>query len=270
MSTLLETSVRNSDYQPRLPAGASVKLIGLGGVGAIVARYGAMFLGSLSTEARLVLIEGDDFEPGNSDRMLFRTCGNKASVIREELLPHFQETSLSLMAVESFVTPENIAQLIQEEDIVLLTVDNHATRHLVDTHCSQLHDVCLISGGNDGVGPDARGKMLHGTYGNVQVFLRRGGQDLTPSLGQFHPEISHPGDKLPTELHCVDLMKSVPQVLFANLTVASCILNTLWLYLCGALKYPELAFDIAQGLMRPVPLPMAGLKKHGGQDVQRS
>ena len=36
-------------------------------------------------------------------------------------------------------------------------------------------------------------------------------------------------------------------------------LNTLWLYLCGGVTYNELAFDIAQGLMRPVetPLPSA-------------
>jgi len=48
----------------------------------------------------------------------------------------------------------------------------------------------------------------------------------------------------------------VPQVLFTNLAVASAMLNTLWLYLCGALHYSELALDIAEGLMRPVPLPV--------------
>jgi hypothetical protein len=34
--------------------------------------------------------------------------------------------------------------------------------------------------------------------------------------------------------------------------VASAILNTLWLHLCGALHYGELALEIADGLMRPL------------------
>jgi hypothetical protein len=47
----------------------------------------------------------------------------------------------------------------------------------------------------------------------------------------------------------------VPQILFANLMTASAILNAVWLYLCGALHYSELCFDIADGVMRPLPLP---------------
>jgi hypothetical protein len=44
------------------------------------------------------------------------------------------------------------------------------------------------------------------------------------------------------------------RTVFANLAVASAMLNTLWLYLCGASHYSELVFDIAQGLMPPVRL----------------
>ncbi|HEY2951716.1 MAG TPA: hypothetical protein VGK40_03980, partial [Verrucomicrobiae bacterium] len=62
-------------------------------------------------------------------------------------------------------------------------------------------------------------------------------------------------DKLPTDKSCTELITSVPQILFANLTVATCMLNTLLLHLSGALHYSELAFDIADGLMRPAPLP---------------
>jgi hypothetical protein len=35
-------------------------------------------------------------------------------------------------------------------------------------------------------------------------------------------------------------------------------LNTLWLHLCGATHYGELVFDIADGLMRPMPLSPPG------------
>lgn len=245
--------------QPDLPEGSSIKIIGLGGVGGIVARYGCMFFASLNRACRVLLIDGDhfDFGAGNAARMFFLQEGNKAAVVRDELLPRFADTQLSLIAIEEYITPENIERLIHNGDIVILTVDNHATRKLVGDFCAnRLDSVCLISGGNDGVGPDASGRHLRGTYGNVQVYIRREGNDCTPSLTRYHPEIAHPSDRLPTDQSCTELVASVPQVLFTNLATSSAILNALWLHLCGALHYSELAFDIAEGLMRPVPLPM--------------
>lgn len=243
---------RNRALRPQLPANCAVKLIGLGGVGSIVARYGAVFLSSLGQETRLVLIDGDAFEHSNSTRMLFAGTGNKAAVLRGELLPRFAESSLSLLAVEEFVTPDNIDRLVRSGDLCLLCVDNHATRKLVNDHCARLADICLISGGNDGVGADSSGQDRRGTFGNVQIYVRQTGADVTPPLTHHHPEIGTPGDTLPTDQSCTELVTSVPQILFANLTVAAAMLNTFWLYLCGALGYAELAFDIAEGLMRPV------------------
>src|SRR5262245_15797144 len=49
---------RDRALQPDIAEDASVKVIGLGGVGGIVARYGAMFLASLGRPVRLVLIDG--------------------------------------------------------------------------------------------------------------------------------------------------------------------------------------------------------------------
>ncbi len=250
---------RHQVLQPRLPENASVKLIGLGGVGQIVARYVALFLASLGGEVRLVFIDGDAFEPSNASRMFFGACGNKAVVTRQELLPRFAESTLALIAIEEYLTPGNISRLIQDGDLVLLTVDNHATRKLVNDHCSHLRDVCLISGGNDGVGRDRNGSSRRGTYGNVQVYLRRDGRDAAPPLTRHHPEIQSPADRLPTDQSCTDLVASVPQILFSNLAVAGALLNALWLHLCGALHYSELSFDIADGLMRPVTLLGSGV-----------
>ncbi|HOX04409.1 MAG TPA: ThiF family adenylyltransferase [Candidatus Paceibacterota bacterium] len=238
--------------EPRLPDDAAVKLIGLGGVGHIVARYAALFLASLGSEVRFVLIDGDRFEPSNASRMFFGSGGNKAAVLRADLLPRFAETSLSIIAIEEFLTPDNAGRLIQEDDLVLLTVDNHATRKLANDRCAQLRSVCLISGGNDGVGKDGSGLARRGTFGNVQIYLRRSGQDATLPLTRHHPEIQSPADRLPTDRSCTELIASVPQILFTNLAAASAILNALWLHLCGALHYGEISFDIADGLMRPM------------------
>lgn len=237
---------------PKLPPNCSIKIIGLGGVGSIVARYGAMFVAALG-EARMVLIDGDAFEPSNSTRMFFGECGNKASVVKEELLPRFESSNLALVAIPEFILTDNIGRLLQDGDIILLTVDNHATRKLVNDHCAaNLRNFLLLSGGNDGVGTDASGSFRRGSYGNVQAYLRKDGQDISHSLTRYHPEIANPADKLPTDLSCTELVMSTPQILFANLAVASAMLNALWLYLCGHLHYSDLSFDIAEGLMRPV------------------
>jgi hypothetical protein len=214
-----------------------------------------MFLASLQQPARMVLIDGDQFEQGNASRMFFSEHGNKASVTRADLLPHVAASQLTLVAIEEYLQSDNLDRLLREDDLVLLCVDNHATRKLVSEHCGKLNNVSLISGGNDGVGEDGHGKTLRGTYGNVQIYLRRGGRDASPSLTRYHPEIDKPADKLPSDLSCTDLIASVPQIVFTNLATASAMLNATWLLLCGALHYSELCFDIADGLMRPAGLP---------------
>jgi hypothetical protein len=244
---------------PRLTDGQAIKLIGLGGVGSIVARYGSMFLAPLTGDdcsARLVLIDGDSFTPSNSTRMFFGECGNKATTVRNDLLPYFADSRLEITAVQEYVTPRNIQRLLHDGDIIVAAVDNHATRRMLNDFVERrLKRAVLISGGNDGIGADARGRFLRGTWGTCQTFIRRDGKNASPSLTEFHPEIEHPADKLPSELSCIDLAASVPQFLLANLMTAASILNSLWLYLSGVLHFSEIGFDIADGLMRPLPVP---------------
>jgi len=204
---------QNEPLQAHVPEGTAIKLIGLGGVGSIVARYSALFLASAAGESRFVLIDGDSFQPSNSSRMFFGACGNKAAVVCEELLPRFVDSGLTLLAVPEYVTRENLHRLVAERDIVLLTVDNHATRKLVNDHCATLTDICLISGGNDGVGRTASGTFRRGTYGNIQVYLRVAGHDATPPLTHHHPEIANPQDRHPNDLSCTELVVSTPQIL---------------------------------------------------------
>lgn len=237
--------------KPKLPDGLLVNVIGLGGVGSIVARYAAVFLASLQKNCILTLLDGDKFEPSNASRMLFGKHGNKAGVVRKELLPRFKDSRLSMVDWREYVTTENIGEIIHAGNIVILCVDNHATRKLVNDHCAKLKNIVLISGGNDGVGKDSGGEVRQGTYGNVQIYIRKGGRDITPPLTQFHPEIEHPKDKMPHELNCTELVTSTPQILFSNLAVASGMLNTLLLYLSGQLPYSELGFDIAKGRQWP-------------------
>ena len=137
---------------------------------------------------------------------------------------------------------------------MLLAVDNHATRKLVGGRCARLDDACLISAGNDGVGRDSTGRVLRGTYGNVQVHMRRGGRDLTPDLARHHPEIASPRERLPSDPSCTQALSATPQILFTNLAAASALLNALLLVACDDLHYAEACFDVRDALMRPVQL----------------
>ena len=121
--SLRATSSRREPLVPRLPPDPAIKVIGLGGVGAIVVRYLALFLASVSRSVRLVLIDGDSFELSNASRMIFGDCGNKATVTRDELLPRFRESAVAISAIPEFISEENISRLL-----LFLTHPTHPTR----------------------------------------------------------------------------------------------------------------------------------------------
>ena len=240
---------------PNLSGPLCCRLIGAGGVGQIVATYLVRYLRSLAVEARLVIIDGDDFEPGNEGRMAVPNYSEtKAAALAQTLQQTCRGSTVTILAIEQYVRPDNLARLIHggPGESVLLCVDNHATRKLVGDYCGQLDDICLVSGGNDGVGPDSDGTMRNGTAGNVQVVVRRDGHPLTPGLGDLHPEIASPADSRPDDVGCAELMAAVPQILFTNLTTAAAMLNTWRLFATGELGYSELVFDVQQGLMAPL------------------
>ncbi len=240
--------------RPRLTVNTAIRVIGLGGVGSIVTRYLTVFLASLGVPCRLVLVDGDAFAPENTGRMLFSHLGNKAEVTAHELDGFLEDSPVSLVAIPEYLDRENIGRLVTEGDHVLLAVDNHGTRRLVIERCAALREVTLVSGGNDGVGPDSGGYPRRGTYGDVQVYLRRDGEDVTAPPTRFHPEIAEANEPLPSEEGCAQTMVSVPQLLFTNLQTAAAMLNTYRGVLCENLGYEELAFDTAEALMRPVRL----------------
>ncbi len=220
-----------------------IKAIGIGGIGCALLPFLCRFLQYAGVTARLTLIDGDSFERANAARQAFPRLGNKAEVKAAELAQEFE--GLSFRAAPEFVTAANVARLVAAGDTVFLMVDNHASRLLVSNHAATLQDLTLISGGNDF------------EDGNVQVYVRREGRDLTPSLSRYHPEIAHPQDRNPAELSCEELMAAgAPQLLFANLTVAALMLNAFYAWHKDALGYSEVYLDIIKNLTRPVDRPV--------------
>jgi molybdopterin/thiamine biosynthesis adenylyltransferase len=215
------------------------KFIGMGGIGTALAPFACRYLNfECKEDCRVTFIDGDGYEKKNETRQRFKTTGNKAKVSAEEFAVEFE--NISFRSVKEFVTPKNIASIINEGDTILMGVDNHAARKLVSDYCKTLNNVVLISGGNEL------------TDGNVQVYIRKDGKDVTASLTKFHPEIENPADKNPGEMSCEERAKqpSSRQILVTNMGVAWRMFNALWHVDQGtAERFGESYLDINEGAM---------------------
>jgi len=211
-----------------------IVVIGLGGVGSLLCERMARYLSySAGTSASMLLVDGDSYEAKNFERQDFTQMGNKAEVKAADLKMQF--SMLNVSSFPAFVNETNLSEVVKEGNIVFSCVDNHKTRMILSNYCKQLQDVTLISGGNDMVD------------GNVQIYIRQNGKDITPDLCAYHPEIAKPDDKLPEEMSCEELAAAEPQLYFANLGVATIMC---WAFYNAIVKKQydksEVYFDLTQ------------------------
>ncbi|MCP5040848.1 MAG: hypothetical protein GY944_07440 [bacterium] len=221
-------------------------VVGCGGVGGIVLRMLVSYLRHRGKPAVVYAVDGDHYEEVNRDRQFFSHLGPKAQVLAEELATQYGD-GVAIIPVPHYITPQRARHMIGEGDVVFCTPDNHATRKVVEARCKRLGDVALFSGGNDGVEAE-----LTGTCGNVQVYLRVDGEDKTNPISAFHPEIAKPSDRLPTQMGCGEAVARSPQLLFANLAVASGLLGAFYAWQQDRLDYEEAYFDLLTGRSLPV------------------
>jgi len=226
-------------------------VIGLGGVGGIVLRMLVPYLFHRNEGACVYAIDGDSFEEKNRGRQHFERLGPKAVVLSEGLSAAYGDR-VTIVPVPEYITSQRARFAISDGDVVFCTPDNHSTRRVVESRCRRLRDVALFSGGNDGVEDGNTG-----TYGNAQVYLRSGGNNITNPLSHFHPEIRKPADQLPTQQGCGVSTTSAPQLLFTNLAVASTLLGAFYSWGQGELDCEEIYFDILTGRSVPVRRPLA-------------
>ena len=215
-----------------------IVLVGLGGIGSQLLPSLVRYL-AIRPEPRplLVLVDGDAYEPGNRTRQVFPEGAigmNKAEALAEVC------RGLTVQAVADYLTDENVATIIRDGDLVLLAVDNHWSRFLVDRHLAGLQEVTLISGGNDE------------TDGNVQLVRRREGQFVDGSLAEIHVEIGRATEaEFAARNGCERQAEERPQLVVTNLMVASAMLNCLWAVLeRGGVAYSEVYLDVIANAMR--------------------
>lgn len=221
------------------------KVIGLGGIGSNLVDPLARYLSLSKDTIEITLIDGDHYEERNRERQKFHRCDSKAAVTAERLREDFP--TVHFRAKADYITEDNVVSIIREGDTVLMGVDNHATRKLVSDRCDELDNVVLISGGNDY------------TDGNVIRYVRQNGVALSKSPTELFQSIANPTDKNPGELSeaerqgCARESVSKPQLLFANLAVASHMLNVLYTQELGKADFDQVYFDILTQKSRPTP-----------------
>jgi len=192
----------------------NISIIGLGGIGSVLSNTISRYMSSKDIYPFITinLVDGDEYEHKNIIRQEFEGFGNKSLMKLLELNRKFKNINFNNFSV--FVKEDNIDTIIEENSLVFLCVDNHKTRKLVSDYAGSLKDITIISGGNEL------------TDGNVQIYIRKGGENITPSLTDYHPEIDNPTDKRPDEMSCEELSLSAPQLYFTNFMVAA--------YMCAA------------------------------------
>ena len=220
-----------------------ILLVGCGGIGSQLLPPLVRYLAS-RPEPRpvLVLIDGDVFEAKNLVR---QACppGDLGTNKAEALAQIARNAGLASQAISSFIDQTNVRSIVREGDVVLLAVDNHRTRALVDDHLRSLDEATLISGGNDE------------TDGNVQLVRRRDGRSVDGHLTEIHPEIGRAaGEEGPAGDGCQVLAAERPQLLVTNLLVASAMLACLWQVIeRGSVPYSEVYLDAIQCQARSRP-----------------
>ncbi len=230
--------------KPRL----KVKVIGCGGVGLCVLNVLPRFLTHQKEyEVELSLVDGDSYEIENKSRQDFARPGNKAEVTAETIREKFP--NLYCWTTADYLTEDNISMVIREGDVVFSCVDNNATRKLISDHCETLDDVVFISGGNEY------------TDGNIQVHVRKGGENLTLPIAKYKPAIANPPDKNPGDARreggCDVQQVSSPQLLITNNAVAALMLSAFYGWTQGVFegkdKYGEVYTDVLTNKANPRP-----------------
>jgi hypothetical protein len=210
----------------------------------------------------LVVVDGDAYDVSNRGRQLSATPGaSKALVHVARLRAAFPDDELDAIAVPRYLDRYSARDLLASVKgsstrslLVVLAVDNHATRRdvLLAIQDHGCRNVLVLSPGNN--------ENLDGadeSHGNVLAYARVDGVDLTPhplSLNPdgkpIHPELAHPGDRIPGG-GCAAAVASGTQRASANAFAAAACLALVERWLRDEPLPDQLAFETG-GKERPL------------------
>jgi len=222
-----------------------IVIIGAGGIGTIVSEFLSRYLNFSDNDDKkeIMIVDGKNYKSKNMERQLIDVDAlgtNKAVYSVSKLKEKYKNIEYS--AFPYFLDNQNIKNIINENDYVFYCVDNHKSRQLIDKYCRKLDNITLISGGNEL------------TDGNVQIYIKKGGDEKTVNIGKYHPEIRQAKDKSPSEMSCEELaMEGEPQLFFMNALVAIIMCTAFYNIINNTFKYSNSEIYIDMIEMGAIP-----------------
>ena len=187
-------------------------VVGMGGIGSFLAEPLVRLIKYKYESIKdITFVDGDYFEEKNRERQCFKEIGNKARIKAEEL-HHISEIKVQ----DQYINSSNVASLCADNTIVLLCVDNHATRKLIEDSLIQCDDVCCINGGNEY------------TDGDVMIWSKEDEEFKGILMQDVDEAIKNPKDLNPTEIGCHNRQPYEPQLIVTNFEVASTMLEVFY------------------------------------------
>ena len=218
-----------------------IVLIGLGGIGSWLVEPLYKYLSySLGIPFQFILVDGDKYEDSNLDRQKVVSGINKAISWADYF--RVEHEAEDVFAIPRYLDEKTLS-ILNDAELILLAVDNHATRKLVDDYIGKAKNpIVVVSGGNDY------------TDGNIMVrYFNKVTKSLSPSLASRHSEIATPTDRNPSDIGCDELIESEPQLIVTNFMMASMMLNAIYNILTQKEQdYEEVYGDVLLNKSRPV------------------
>lgn len=199
-------------------------IVGAGGIGAHLGPILAKYLAFRRPGSRLWIIDGDTVEDKNLARVYSSDAigDDKADVLADICEQTVPTGSLDVRTINEYITPRTFDRYHRgwytDGTVVFSCVDNHKSRVYLEQLIGNLQNGLLISGGNDEYS------------GQAQLFCRKDGENLTPPISHFAPEIlseEDPNNIFPDEDDCSAEYEDRPQLILTNFAAASSMLN-LW------------------------------------------
>ncbi len=152
-----------------------IVVIGIGGIGGIVASALAQYHGGRNDNREIILVDGDSFTIENRDRQYFEHLANKATHTAQILSTRYPD--LRLRSYDEYVDERNAFLIVPDQHIIFSCVDDHYARKVISLQCDDIDNCILINGGNE---------LLDGAS---QCSIRHNGVWLTPPLHVLYPHI---------------------------------------------------------------------------------
>jgi len=202
----------------------NIYLVGMGGIGSQLCEPICRFVNYLENKSDycITFIDGDEYESSNQTRQTIELADigqNKAVSQYSKMYNLFPNLEINANAI--YINNQNIKDCFNKPDentIILSGVDNNKTRNVIQQYCLALKNVLLLSGGNEYID------------GDVQIYARKQGVDLTPPIWKWNPNIKNPKDRSPEEIGCDELVESTPQLIFTNGMVSACMCMAFYNY----------------------------------------